>query len=580
MAMNLAHSSSSSKVWTLRLKIYYLDLALSSFESKAALLDTDRAEAAKEALRINGERSALIVTQRAHKCEAAVAKQAILDHRASYSHKHIYMVLPLAQLAADSGQTLLHIPTPLLYSASMSKLAGCNVWLKLENMQPTQSFKIRGLGNTCVKAALEQEARQFVTVGDSNAALAVAYSGRRLGVPVTVFVASSAQASAVRAKIELEGANIQEGGRTIKDAYEAACAFVRQTDGAVMVDKADDSAAIAGNATIVPEINVQLQRQAPAAIVTTVGSGGLLSGLITGLNRCQWQQVPVIAVETHNTNSFQQALLCGSTHSSDSETAADVGSDGPLDQIKSLAAPSLLPPLDEDDVDVDAKLGLGGKAMLARSDSENVTMYLSRVRLSSDATRTAGEPTVATCLQSGSVCPSALELARAHPVVPVSVSEAMAVEACRRFLDDHQLLIEIGSAAALSVVGKGLVRQIIPDLASDDHIVVIVTGGANISLDRLDSCRQRFPYPAPIIAKSGHEIFMRMSESTLSATGGGGGGTPSSGAVSSSATLPHSVATMATTTASSSASSAPFRPILPAAPTTTTATSLLVSGQR
>ncbi|KAJ2094082.1 catabolic L-serine/threonine dehydratase, partial [Coemansia sp. RSA 922] len=84
------------------------------------------------------------------------------------------------------------------------------------------------------------------------------------------------QSSTVRAKIELEGASVQEGGRTIKDAYEAACAFVRQTDGAVLVDKADDAAAIAGNATIVPEINVQLQRQAPAAIITAVGSGGLL----------------------------------------------------------------------------------------------------------------------------------------------------------------------------------------------------------------------------------------------------------------------------------------------------------------
>ncbi|KAJ1998168.1 hypothetical protein GGI04_004875, partial [Coemansia thaxteri] len=47
-----------------------------------------------------------------------------------------------APLAADSDRPVLHIPTPLLYSASMSKQAGCNIWLKLENMQPTQSFKI------------------------------------------------------------------------------------------------------------------------------------------------------------------------------------------------------------------------------------------------------------------------------------------------------------------------------------------------------------------------------------------------------------------------------------------------------
>ncbi|KAJ2744417.1 hypothetical protein GGI20_002989 [Coemansia sp. BCRC 34301] len=58
-------------------------------------MDTDRAEAAKEALRIDGERSTLTATQREREHKAAVAKQAILDRQASYSHKHIYMVLLL-----------------------------------------------------------------------------------------------------------------------------------------------------------------------------------------------------------------------------------------------------------------------------------------------------------------------------------------------------------------------------------------------------------------------------------------------------------------------------------------------------
>ncbi|KAJ2001917.1 catabolic L-serine/threonine dehydratase, partial [Coemansia thaxteri] len=328
-------------------------------------------------------------------------------------------------------------------------------------------------------------------------------------------------ASAVRAKIELEGAELREDGRTMKDAYKAACAFAQHAAGAVMIEGGDDAAAIAGNSTIVPEINVQLQRRAPAAIIAPVGSGGLLSGLITGLNRCRWLQVPVIAVETHNTNSFQQALLSEPAHSSDSETAADAGSDRPTGQCKAQLgadlehghhppptplAPSLK---DEGDTDNEVRPGLSANP-LVRSESENVMLCFSRVRLSSEAK--TSEPTVATCLLSEFVCPSALELAQSHPVVPISVSEAMAVEACRRLLDDHQFLIEIGSAAALSIVGKGLVRQILPDLDSDDHVVVVVTGGANISLDRLDSCRQRFAYPAPTIAKSGLEIFMRMPD--------------------------------------------------------------------
>ncbi|KAI9472591.1 tryptophan synthase beta subunit-like PLP-dependent enzyme [Coemansia mojavensis] len=353
---------------------------------------------------------------------------------------------------ADSERSL-HTPTPLLYSASMSRQAGCNVWLKLENMQPTQSFKIRGIGNLCAQAVAEQSATHLVAVGDTNTALAVAYSARQLGVPATIYVSSNCgYTPPIRAKAELEDATIVEHGRTLKEAYIAAREFVDKTAGACLIDSADDPAVIAGYATIASEINIQLQRQEPAAIVTTVGSGALLSGLITGLQRCQWQRVPMIAVETHNTNS---------------------------------EGPGQTP---------------------------------ARMRFATD--QRASEPTVATCLLAGSTCASALELTREHPVVPLSITEAMAVEACRRLLDEHQLLVEIGSAAALSVVGKGLLHQIVPALDHRCHVVVVVTGGANINFERLEACRQRFPYPAPIIAKSGQEIFMRMLDSALPSASG------------------------------------------------------------
>ncbi|KAJ1959213.1 tRNA-histidine guanylyltransferase 1-like [Dipsacomyces acuminosporus] len=381
---------------------------------------------------------------------------------------------------SEKGAALasLHIPTPLLYSTGMSKQAGCNVWLKLENLQPTQSFKIRGIGRFCSKAVLEQGAARLVTAGDSNAALAVAYSGRQLGVPVTIFVPAGTQASVARAKIEVEGAEIVESGRSVKETCEAARLFVSKTEGAVIVDTADDPAVIAGNATIAAEINIQLQRKDPAVIITVVGSGGHLAGLLSGLQRCQWQSVPVIAVETHNTNSFQQALLSDTQISESMRASRGVNKKRKPRSLArdDICTPSLLPPMDADvSSSSDTKTGISSGG------------HQSRVRSASDRPL---EPTVATCLLSGSTCPSALELSRTHPVVPVSVSEAMAAEACRRLLDEHQLLVEVG-----------------------------MTGGANINFDRLESYRQRFPYPAPIIAKSGHEIFMRMSDPTSSTAG-------------------------------------------------------------
>ncbi|KAJ2708928.1 catabolic L-serine/threonine dehydratase [Coemansia spiralis] len=388
----------------------------------------------------------------------------------------------------------LHTPTPLLYAAAMSKQAGCNVWLKLENMQPTQSFKIRGVGSMCAAAVAEQGVRHLVAVGDTNAALAVAYSGRQLGVPVTVMVPAG-PAPPIRPKLELEGAVLVEAGRSLREAYAAARTFADKTDGAHLVDSADDPAAVSGNATIASEISIQLQRREPDAIVVAVGSGGLLAGLVAGLRRCHWQRVPVIAVETHNTNSFQQALL----------RDADAS-----DSAASVALPSLVPSLDA---------GPDGEP---RPASEGLDHPQPRHRPASTAAAAAAaaaassaEPTVATCLLAATTCRRALEAAREHPVVPLSVTEAMAVEACRRLLDEHQLLVEVGSAAALSVVGKGLIHQIVPGLGHNSNVVVIVTGGANTNFDRLESCRQRFPYPAPIIAKSGQEIFMSMLDAAL-----------------------------------------------------------------
>src|SRR5680860_534267 len=81
----------------------------------------------------------------------------------------------------------LHIETPLVESRAMSATTGRSVWLKLDALQPPGSFKIRGIGYAC-ETYLARGARRFVSSSGGNAGLAVAYAGRRLGVPVTVVV--------------------------------------------------------------------------------------------------------------------------------------------------------------------------------------------------------------------------------------------------------------------------------------------------------------------------------------------------------------------------------------------------------
>lgn len=66
-----------------------------------------------------------------------------------------------------------------------------------------------------------------------------------------------------------------------------------------------------GHSTIIQELKTQLHDNPPAAIICPVGGGGLLNGVIMGLQEIDWKQVPVIAVETHGSNAFQASVVAG-----------------------------------------------------------------------------------------------------------------------------------------------------------------------------------------------------------------------------------------------------------------------------
>ena len=86
--------------------------------------------------------------------------------------------------------TALHVSTPLIESVPLGSITGARVYLKLDCVQPTGSFKIRGIGNAC-SLACSDGSKALVASSGGNAGLAVAYAGRRLGVPVTIVVPDS-----------------------------------------------------------------------------------------------------------------------------------------------------------------------------------------------------------------------------------------------------------------------------------------------------------------------------------------------------------------------------------------------------
>jgi L-serine/L-threonine ammonia-lyase len=199
----------------------------------------------------------------------------------------------------------LHIETPLLESGAMPVRAGQSVWLKMEALQPSGSFKLRGIGHACEQYAL-RGARRFVSSSGGNAGIAAANAGRRLGLPVTVVVPETTSLRA-RELIAREGAGIVVHGASFQEANALAQSMLGEAD--AFIHPFDDPLLWQGHSTMIDEVaRAGLQ---PDAVVLSVGGGGLLCGVVEGLHRNGLASVPVIAVETAGADSYARSLAAG-----------------------------------------------------------------------------------------------------------------------------------------------------------------------------------------------------------------------------------------------------------------------------
>ncbi len=200
----------------------------------------------------------------------------------------------------------LHIHTPLIESLSLSESCNKRVYLKMENMQPTGSFKIRGIGLLCQEGK-KDGASYFISSSGGNAGIAAAYAGSKLHVPTIVFVPTTTPAD-VRRQMESLEAEVRIVGDVWDETHEQALGFSRKTGG-LYISPFDHPLIWKGHASIIDEIALEIDK--PAAIVLSVGGGGLLCGVVEGLRRNDWQDVPVVAVETEGTASLAASLQQG-----------------------------------------------------------------------------------------------------------------------------------------------------------------------------------------------------------------------------------------------------------------------------
>lgn len=197
----------------------------------------------------------------------------------------------------------LHYTTPTYLSHEWSRKLNKKIYYKIEAYQPSGSFKIRGMGALCQQAKA-QGAVHLVCSSGGNAGYAVAYAGLQLQLPVTIVVPESTS-TYMKNKIAAIGATIEVQGKVWDEAHQYALELSKDL-GATYIHPFEHPSIWTGHASMVDEVAEVIAE--PDAIVVSVGGGGLLCGVLEGLERIGWTNSKIIAAETHGAASFAAAL--------------------------------------------------------------------------------------------------------------------------------------------------------------------------------------------------------------------------------------------------------------------------------
>ncbi|KDQ59472.1 hypothetical protein JAAARDRAFT_56487 [Jaapia argillacea MUCL 33604] len=333
------------------------------------------------------------------------------------------------------------LETPLLYSTHISALQGANVYLKLDNLQPSQSFKYRGISNFIDHALRTRgPSTHFIIASSGNAGLAAASASKVLKARCTIFMPLSVGERTLNFA-KREGAEVFEVDGGYSDAVKLAQeAFEKETN-AVMIPAFDDPTIWEGHSSMTKEIVKQLPNK-PDGIFCSVGGGGLLGGVILGCKKVGWDDVPVIALEPHGSNCFYHTI-CMNT------------------------LPNYILP---DGIQI-------------------IHDATTNMRLAHIDTNTSRASSLAATHTSSPIVKMVLE--RKGGVKCVCVPDEMSMQAAESFAEDHKFLIELACATTISAAYKpALISHLFPNATKPLTLVFIVDGGFKISLAEMEEYRK------------------------------------------------------------------------------------------
>lgn len=346
-------------------------------------------------------------------------------------------------------------PEPSLSAGLVSPRYGLLNWrsrifLKLETLQPSGSFKSRGIGHYCQVAlsrASNPDAVHFYASSGGNAGLACVFAAKSLGRPSTVVVPQSTKPMMI-AKIRAAGATqvIQEG-KSLKEAIAHLQDVVMpdaqaRGEEAVYVPPFDHENVWRGNQTVFEEVARQMGEQGHGqadVMACSVGGGGLLIGMLQGMAEAGWRDTQVLAVETEGADSLSESLKNG------------------------------------------------------------------------ELTALPGISSQATSLGAVKVADRCFELSQRYEAAGLLksavLSDAEAAMGCWRFADDEKALVELACGVNLALcyggrLSKALGRRVRPD----EKVVIIVCGGSNVTTAMVEGWRQEYGYLDERIVAANNEV--------------------------------------------------------------------------
>jgi len=196
--------------------------------------------------------------------------------------------------------------TTLMPTKTFSKLAGTNIFMKLENLQTTGSFKVRGAFNKIFHLTEEEKKCPVVAASAGNHAQGVAYSASKLGLKSTIFMPAftpPTKANATRAY----GADVILTGDSFDDAFAASQEYCK-THNATYIHPFNDEKIIAGQGVV----GLEIFHQCPDVdtVIVPIGGGGLISGISIAIKEMN-PAVKIIGVEAEKAASMFASHLKG-----------------------------------------------------------------------------------------------------------------------------------------------------------------------------------------------------------------------------------------------------------------------------